>query len=455
MARFLIAAWPYSGHLHPCLALAGRLRARGHETAFYSGATAAGLITRAGYGFFPFQALAGYLAGLVGLEAPDPGVFQALNQRYTTVGESGLAGKWHRVGGLLREMTAGSIGAQIEDLRAICRDWPPDAIIADPMMWAPFVVWHEQTGMPVVPFSFYAGALLPGRRLPVAGLGVAPAGNWAGRLRNNVIDAAAGWLNRPARRQVNQLRQTEGLSPLAGSVPAHSGRLPLYLVASSPEYDFGRDDLPASVHYIGPCLWEPDNNAAHSAAEPQPPAASAGRPIVYVSEGTAQVGEPFLIRAAIAALGNSHLQVVVTTGNQRSQASLGLAGVPANVQIRPWVSHRDLFARTAAVVTTGGSSTVRQALAFGVPVLAVPLEWDQLENGARLEHCGAGIRLTRGQCTAARIRAAVNSLLANPGYRHHASRIQASFERAEQNSGGALERLEALTPTAAAGRVQC
>lgn len=449
MARFLIAVWPYSGHLHPCLALADRLRRRGHEVAFYSGIAASSLTSRQGYELFPFATLASYLANVAGRAVDDVDIFQALNERYTTVDESSLAGKWRRVRGLLREMTAGSIAAQLDDLREIGRAWSPHAIIADPMMWAPIVVWHEQTEMPVVPFSFYAGALLPGRRLPIAGLGVAPATNWAGNLRNRVVNAAVSWLNAPVRRQVNQLRQAEGLGPLVESVPAHSGRLPLYLVASSPEFDFRRDDLPASVQYIGPCLWESDGEAALE----EIPYGSVGRPIVYVSEGTAQVGEPFLIRAAVAALAGADFRVIVTTGKQRSPASLGLANLPANVEMRQWVSHRELFARTDVVVTTGGSGTVRQALACGVPVLAVPIEWDQLENAARLEHCGAGIRLSRRQCTPASIRASIGRLLDDPRHRDSAIRIQASFARAELNDA-ALERLEALAP-AVAGRLKC
>lgn len=451
MARFLISAWPYSGHLHPCLALAGRLRRRGHEIAFYSGATASALVAGEGYQFFGFAALARYLARLVGLQPDDPAVFQALNERYTTVGESSLAGAGRRVRALLSEMTAGSVAAQLEDLRAIHRDWAPDAIVVDPMMWAPILVWHEQTGMPVIPFSFYAGALLPGRRVPVAGFGVAPASGWAGRLRNRAINAAAGWMNQSVRQSLNLLRRAEGLTPLAASIPAHAARMPLYLVASSPEFDFQRDDLPSAVTYIGPCLWEA--STTNGAASEPLPASQPGRPIVYLSEGTAQVGEPFLIRAGVEALAGSGVQVVVTTGRHRGQPSLGLPNVPANVHIRQWVSHRDLFAHTAVVVTTGGSGTVRQALALGVPVLAVPLEWDQLENAARLEHCGAGVRLSRRHCTAASIRSAVTSLLDNPRYRDQARRIQTSFDKAEQNDA-ALERLEALTP-AVAGRFPC
>ncbi len=31
--------------------------------------------------------------------------------------------------------------------------------------------------------------------------------------------------------------------------------MPLYLVPSVPELDYNRRDLPATVHYIGPLIW--------------------------------------------------------------------------------------------------------------------------------------------------------------------------------------------------------
>lgn len=447
MARFLFSTWPYSGHLHPCLALAGRLRRRGHEVAFYSANSSAGLIEGAGYELFPFTALARYLAKLTGRETADPGVAQALNERYTTVDQHTLTGKWRRVRGLLQEMTAGSVRAQIDDLRAVGDAWRHDAIVTDPMMWGPLAVWHEQTGMPVVPFSFYAGCLLPGRRLPVAGLGVPPAAGWAGRMRNRVINASTGFLNGPARQEVNRVRIEAGLQPLAGSVAAHSARMPLYLVASSPEYDYYRDDLPATVRYVGPCLWEPE-----TAEAPDDVALAADRPTIYVSEGTAQVGDPFLIRAAVKALAGKEVQVIVTTGKHRDPAALGLGRLAPNIKIRQWASHRTLFPRIAAVVTTGGSGTVRQALACGVPVLTVPLEWDQLENAARLESCGAGLRLARRHCSAVSIRELVWRLLNRPRYADNAMRIQSSLQRAERDDGP-LEKLEALA-LVAAGKVK-
>ena len=55
--------------------------------------------------------------------------------------------------------------------------------------------------------------------------------------------------------------------------------------------------------------------------------------------------------------------------------------------------HREVLRHAAAVLTHAGHGTVIKSLAAGVPVVAMPLGRDQLDNAARVEHHGAGLRL--------------------------------------------------------------
>ncbi len=47
------------------------------------------------------------------------------------------------------------------------------------------------------------------------------------------------------------------------------------------------------------------------------------------------------------------------------------------------------------MVTQGGLSTVMKALAFGVPLVCIPLLADQPDNAARVVAHGAGVRVGR------------------------------------------------------------
>ena len=53
MARFLFTVWPFAGHLHPSIAIARALHTRGHEIAFYTGATVRSVVEGEGFQFFP------------------------------------------------------------------------------------------------------------------------------------------------------------------------------------------------------------------------------------------------------------------------------------------------------------------------------------------------------------------------------------------------------------------
>jgi UDP:flavonoid glycosyltransferase YjiC (YdhE family) len=94
------------------------------------------------------------------------------------------------------------------------------------------------------------------------------------------------------------------------------------------------------------------------------------------------------------------------------------------------------------VVTHAGHGTVLKALAAGVPVVAVPLGRDQLDNAARVAHHGAGIRLAP-RAKPDRIAAAVRRVVEEPTFRAAAERMAASIaaEIAEDRAVTALEEL--------------
>ena len=192
------------------------------------------------------------------------------------------------------------------------------------------------------------------------------------------------------------------------------------------------------MQYVGPCLW--DKNPVHAAPE-WIQNLPADRPVVYVTEGTAQVQRPRLLPAAARGLADLPIHVVMTTGSHRKPSDMKI-GAP-NVEVHSWVAHSDLFPKLSVVVTSGGSSTVRGALAAGIPLVVVPMEWDQQENAQRVAESGAGVRLRAGRCDPEAVRAAVERGTGDPSFAANARRLAASFVR---YGGGdrAVELLEQL-----------
>ena len=151
-SRFLITLWPFTGHLLPQMAIAGALRERGHEVAFYSGDAVRATIEDEGFEFFPFER-----------------VDQERAFRDMHAIETG-----RRVPPILRDWLVETIPDQLVDLRRVLRDWRPDALATDLSLWAPIVVLWEAEPIPVALSSTFMGPLIPGPDAPASGFGLRP-----------------------------------------------------------------------------------------------------------------------------------------------------------------------------------------------------------------------------------------------------------------------------------------
>ena len=101
---------------------------------------------------------------------------------------------------------------------------------------------------------------------------------------------------------------------------------------------------------------------------------------------------------------------------------------PGNVTIVRSAPHAALLPLAAAVVCHGGLGTVMKALAHGLPLVVLPLGRDQNDNAARVQACGAGVRLSAA-ASSKRIADAVRLVLDEPRFRESAQRMAANIAR--------------------------
>jgi UDP:flavonoid glycosyltransferase YjiC (YdhE family) len=104
--------------------------------------------------------------------------------------------------------------------------------------------------------------------------------------------------------------------------------------------------------------------------------------------------------------------------------------------------HSEVLRHASAVVTHAGHGTVIKSLAAGVPVVALPLGRDQLDNAARVVHHGAGLKL-KPKASSDAIAAAVRRVLDEPSFAAGARRI-ADAIAVETARDLAVEELEGL-----------
>jgi UDP:flavonoid glycosyltransferase YjiC (YdhE family) len=104
--------------------------------------------------------------------------------------------------------------------------------------------------------------------------------------------------------------------------------------------------------------------------------------------------------------------------------------------------HSEVLKQAAAVVTHAGHGTVIKTLAAGVPQVCLPLGRDQLDNAARVDHHGAGLRL-KPKADAATIARAVERVIDDPSFAQNARRLAAAIAD-DLTEDRAVEELEEL-----------
>ena len=101
--------------------------------------------------------------------------------------------------------------------------------------------------------------------------------------------------------------------------------------------------------------------------------------------------------------------------------------------------------RADAVISHAGHGTVIKSLAFGVPLLCLPVGRDQPDTAARVVACGAGLRLRPGARSAA-IASALDRILSEPDFPKAAGRIAEAIA-ADRQRDLAVEEIERLVAT--------
>lgn len=149
------------------------------------------------------------------------------------------------------------------------------------------------------------------------------------------------------------------------------------LLCTASELD-GAPSVPPNATYVGP-LIEPEGPDAGWA----PPS----RSLVVVSMGTTDMGEGPVLQRVLDALAPLPVDVVATAAPHLDVRSLR---VPENAQVLGLVRHAAVLPHADLFVGHGGHGGIMAALAFGVPIVTLPLDRDQPVNAARVAAVGAG-----------------------------------------------------------------
>ena len=351
-----------SGHFEPLTPIARAAGAAGHEVAVVGRPAMVPAIEQAGFTAFA--------TGSDATSGPTITPLLELSaEREDRVLRDGFA-RW-----IARERAAGIL--------ALCAEWQPDVIVGDEVDFGAMVAAERL-------------------RIPQATVIVTAAGSF---VRSVVVAEA-----------LNELRAEHGLPPDPELL-----MLSRYLVLSPvpPSFRDPAFPLPATAHAIRPAALDPRPGDA------LPPWVEEldGAPTVWLSLGTVfNLESGDLFPRVLAGLQDLPINVVVTVGRQLDPGHLGPQ--PANVHIERYLSQSLLLPQCDLVVSHGGSGSVIGALAYGMPLVVLPMGADQPLNAARAEALGVARVLDAVRASPELVQTAVGEVLANPSYRQAAGRIR-------------------------------
>lgn len=144
--------------------------------------------------------------------------------------------------------------------------------------------------------------------------------------------------------------------------------------------DFPRDQPPI---YLGPL---------RDTAEPYPGLDSIGperdgRPLAFISLGTLMGGRARLLSTMAKSASARGLQPVVVHGGRLPDAG---AVLPRGTIARDFLNQKEVFSETQAAIIHGGYNTATDAVSAGVPLVTVPLAFEQGAIAARVERADLG-----------------------------------------------------------------
>jgi MGT family glycosyltransferase len=385
---------PFVGHLNPMTTLARRLQSRGHEVAFIGVPDVEPFARAAGLDFMPFcenEYPAGSIAKLYRPVSKHHGLEAARwSIRERNVGLFNAASKH-----LPRKLAETGLGGLVIDVIHTFLELVPMSL------GLPYV--QVSTGLHLdfsgtTPPFFFSW---PHETTPEA------------LTRNLEGIKAAGEIFAPVVPVAMSYAEKVGLQIDWSDFTATTSKLAV-MTQTPKEFDFPGIPWPAHFHYTGPFH---DIQAREPIAFPWEKLT--GNPLVYASLGTLVNGLERVYKIILKSVGRlSDIQMVLSVGNNLKPDELGT--IPSNVIVVRTAPQLELLKRAALCITHAGLNTALESLGQGVPMVAIPIAYDQPGVAARVAYHGVGEFLAIEDLEVERVQRLIQEVLENPKYREKA-----------------------------------
>jgi rhamnosyltransferase subunit B len=426
--RIVVTTLGSLGDLHPYVAIALGLRARGHDVVVATGACYGPKIKALGLGFAGVRPNCDWVA--------DPEVMRRIMQP-----QRGLER-------IIREVLLPVLRQTYEDTLSAAEG--ADLLVAmQSNLASPLVAekkgipWVSAMHLPIALASAYDPPVLPGFAVLSKTLRFLGPAFWV-PLRRFLTWATNFWA-----KPWYRLREEIGLPPSATVNPLTDGQAPLlHLALFSPQIMDKQPDWPPQTLVTG-FPWYDRNGEGKLPAEVAQ-FLDEGRPPLVFTLGTAiaeAAGAAEYFAASAAAARSLGRRAILVLKEPRNRPAV----LPEGVLAVNYAPFSELFPRAAVVVHHGGIGTIGLAMRSGRPMLVMPWAWDQPDNAERAARLGIARTISRRRYTPARVAADLHRLLSDPRYTQQASEIGAQV-RQEDGARVACDAIEGLLQTAGSVR---
>jgi UDP:flavonoid glycosyltransferase YjiC (YdhE family) len=415
--RIVITAFGSYGDIHPYMAIATELRARGHRPVIATSELYREKLQAGGFEFLPVR------PHIPPPQEQDEEMMQKVME------------PWTGTSFLLKEMLFPSLRDGYEDLLRGVEG--ADLLLTHPISFAgPLVA--QKTGMPWV-----SSVLAPASFMSAYDPPVPPFWSWMRHvelLGPRFVGAFFRLVKKSfTNKEYAEFRKELGL-PDRGMAVFEAQHSPARILALfSSLFAAPQPDWPPQARVTGFAFYD-GRNELEMPDELTRFLDEGSEPIVFTLGSSAVWVARDFYRESIAAAKLLGRRAVLLIGDERNKPDVALPKEIIAVNYAPFEA---LLPRVAAVVHHGGVGTTSQALRAGVPTLIVPFAFDQPDNAAHAARLGGSRTLPRSKYQTARVASELDFLLTKPEHAERA-RKNRDFLRRENGAAVACDLMEEM-----------
>lgn len=195
---------------------------------------------------------------------------------------------------------------------------------------------------------------------------------------------------------------------------------PYAQIAQMPEFlDYPRKEKPPYFANVGPFVDDQPKEILFPFDKIN------GKPLVYISLGTILNVRPGIFNLVAGSFHDIDMQLVISLGNK--EVDIDVEVMPKDTIIVNYAPQREVLSHAKLCISHGGLNTVMDALANAVPIVVIPISFDQPGTAGRIRYYKIGEYIHFKSLSQVAINKVVKKIFNTPSYYENAQKMKEKF----------------------------